>query len=719
MTSSLIDCPPRFPPPPLPRHTPHHHTQAKQQRQIHDEYERAQREREQLLREADEKCDRLEAEAIENSEASRLRAQRNISERAKMVAERETKRVEEGYYDPHRLGKMQEDRRKRAEMERDKQAAARHESDSIARYLGAQSERDEARSMANERNERLRKERMQRLIEMETDEEINAMAAKDREDLRQWEADTWRRNATAVWKTVTWAWRTVTSKWTAYLAVLVFVALFVVASVEVDNVEHMPPVVRKYQEYGAGDGGGEGGGGFAPAKVLDLVFKSKFTHSTASAGEEGDAAAAAAANTTDADISADISPDASIDASAAGPGTWKTKYKWVSPTRAAGKLLPRFIKSGAANFYKKLNADSEYNTPAGFRAESSYVHGFDIKEIEELGLQVETREGEEYLKHALEPHLAVDDLTEMTVHQKLLMNLVNRGVPLSPPPPRPPPAPPPPPAPWDNPNIKATLKYLRGSHAEPLDFKDDNSAEPIVAPVTRGMAAMLRAHGVMKDGIMKTDPVYLQALALIKNRTASTAEGEADGGGSDFTLNGGGSGMDTGKSLELLYDDGIDPEVAATTGHGMDPASDPTNPAVVAKAKAAAEAAVAEKEAKEAKALEDINAALEKEKAEEAARQAIADAHAARRAEHDELRAAVLGDLTGTTGTVGQGAGGVPLRNGAGVKFNVGGAVLGAAVAAAAASTDSLELAVAKTPVVVAGELGGADGKKKKKKRGH
>jgi lipid A disaccharide synthetase len=45
--------------------------------------------------------------------------------------------------------------------------------------------------------------------------------------------------------------------------------------------------------------------------------------------------------------------------------------------------------------------------------------------------------------------------------------------------------------------------------------------------------------------------------------------------------------------------------------------------------------------------------------------------------------------------------------------------VLGAAVAAAAASTDSLELAVAKTPVVVAGELGGADGKKKKKKRGH
>ena len=170
-----------------------------------EEYDRKQRERDQLLREADEKCDRLEREARENADASRMRNQRDVNDRAKMVAEREKKRVDEGFYDPHRLGKMQEERKRRQQIERDKQAAARHEADSVARYLAAQNERDDARRMADERNERLRKERMQRLIEMETDDEIDRMRAKDEEDRRRWEADRW-------WRDLRWAWRTVTSR---------------------------------------------------------------------------------------------------------------------------------------------------------------------------------------------------------------------------------------------------------------------------------------------------------------------------------------------------------------------------------------------------------------------------------------------------------------------------------------------------------------------------
>ena len=76
-------------------------------------------------------------------------------------------------------------------------------------------------------------------------------------------------------------------------------------------------------------------------------------------------------------------------------------------------------------------------------------------------------------------------------------------------------------------------------------------------------------------------------------------------------------------------------------------------------------------------------------------------------ADADELRSAVVEDLT--TQGEGTGPGGVPLRNGGGVKFNVGGE------GRTGAAKDSLDLAVARTPFVVAG--GGGD-RKKKKKRG-
>jgi hypothetical protein len=62
-------------------------------------------------------------------------------------------------------------RQAREEVERNRRGAARHEADSIARYMAAQDQRDHARSLSDDRNKRLRGERMQRLMEMQTDDE--------------------------------------------------------------------------------------------------------------------------------------------------------------------------------------------------------------------------------------------------------------------------------------------------------------------------------------------------------------------------------------------------------------------------------------------------------------------------------------------------------------------------------------------------------------------
>lgn len=148
--------------------------------------------------------------------------------------------------------------------------------------------------------------------------------------------------------------------------------------------------------------------------------------------------------------------------------------------------------------------------------------------------------------------------------------------------------------------------------------------------------------------------------------------------------------MDSGKSLELLYDDGVDPKVAATRVNGIDQSEDPTDPFTAAK-----------RDRKEAK---------KKERAREEETKRLEMAKAA--ADAEELRAAVVGALTTTT-TGGTGPGGVPLRNGAGVKFNAGGSIT-------AAEKGSLELAVARTPVMVdqGADAASVRGKKKKKNRG-
>ena len=684
-----------------------------------EEYDRRQREREKLAREADERCDRAEAEAKEKANASRLRNQRDVNERARMIAEREKKRVEEGFYDPHRLSKMQEDRRRRQQLERDKQAAARHEAESVARYLAAQEERDEARRMQDERNERLRKERMQRLIEMETDDEIERMAAKDLEDRRRWEADRF-------WRNMRLAYKTVTSKWSAYLTTAVFVVAFVLASIEVDTVQHRP-VVRKHdygvvnvddmeqqqRKHAAGaassgslevESSGLGGGGGGEGNIDGGEGRGE--------GEgEGDGEGGADRVVEDVEdggvTEGGEGAGGYISSPEHGPGPWRTKYRWVSPTRAAGKLLPSFITSGAASLYKKggslvtrrnIDPVAEGNGGDGGAEGGNYVHGFDIAEIEGLGLKVETREGKNYLDNALEPHLAVDDPKEVSVHQKLLMNLVNRGVPLSPPPrppPPPPPSPPYPPGPGDDPNIKATLKYLRGTHASPLDFSENGegrSANPVHAPVTRGMEAMLRAHAVLKDAAAAKGEGEEVALG---GGGVGAGDGGGGAGSNNFTLNDGASrsgGLDSGKSLELLYDDGVDPTVAATRVDGIDQSEDPTDPFTAAK-----------RDRKEAK---------KKERAKEEETKRLEMAKAA--ADAEELRTAVVDALTTTKETTGgTGPGGVPLRNGAGVKFNAGGSVT-------AAEKGSLELAVARTPVIVSGADANSvrRGKKKKKSRG-
>ena len=67
-------------------------------------------------------------------------------------------------------------RQARDEVERNRRGAARHEADSIARYMAAQDQRDHARSLSDDRNERLRGERMQRLVEMQADDEAGTLA---------------------------------------------------------------------------------------------------------------------------------------------------------------------------------------------------------------------------------------------------------------------------------------------------------------------------------------------------------------------------------------------------------------------------------------------------------------------------------------------------------------------------------------------------------------
>lgn len=602
-----------------------------------DDYAEKQRERDQLLREADERVERMEAKARDRVEGARHRAIKDVSERARMVAEKEKKRVEEGYYDPHRLKGVTEDRKRRKAIEDDKRAAARAEADSIARYIAAQDARDDARRMQEERNERLRRERMQRLIEMETDEEIERMAMKDREDQLKWQADRWRRNAR-------WVWRTLTSKWSAYAVALVFVTLFVMASIEVDAPSHRP-VTRQYPEYEhqtstaplAEDGGGADG--------VEAV-------SEGASGSGTDAATAGVGGTTE-----------------QGPGPWRSKYKWVSPQRAAGKLIPTFISSGASNLYKSINAKkTNRHDMVG-----NYVHGIDISEMETLGVDVETREGEAYLDHALEEHLKVDDPKEVSLHQKLLMNLIKRGQPLSPPPrppPPPPPSPPYPPSPGDDPNIKATLKYLRGTHEKPLDVKDEPSSDQVKAPVVQGMTALMSAHAAFKEGQEAPDDVG--------DGTAAANEEE-----SEFALNDG-THPDTGKSLELLYNNGTDPEEAVVT---FEP--DPIDPEEIARQEAEA-AKEAERKAREKFEKEERYAEMAKTQADQ-----------------QELQAAVVGALAEKS----RSSGGVPTRNGGGVKFNVKGR-------GDAARAGAMELAVARTPYVLAGEANAAGQKKKKKKRG-
>lgn len=621
-----------------------------------EEHERAQREREELVREADEKCDRMEAEARERSEASRIRAQRDVSERAKMVAEREKKRVEEGYYDPNRLSEMQEERKRRQAIERDKQAAARHEANSIARYIAAQNERDRARGLADERNERLRKERMQRLIEMETDEEVDRMAAKDREDRRTWEADRWRRD-------VKWAWGAATSRWTAYLAAVAFIVAFALASVEVDAVERRPPpVLRQYREYPVRPRGGGAAGSAAGAVSLE------------GAGAGGAAAADGGGGEGGENVAANVS------AAGARLEPREAKYRWVSPQRAAGKLLPSFITSGAAHLYKNSRTGSGRRGGRKNRdgtGEGSYVPGFDIGETEGSGSEVEKREGKAYLDSALEPHLAVDDPKEMRVHQKLLMNLVNRGAPLSPPPPSPPPHPAPPFSPGDDPNIKAAIKYLRGPHATtPLHLNDDQRPKVVFGPKP-------------KDDLDAKGGAEGDAESSSTSKGSSATERSSGGGDADdFKLNDG-NGVDAGKSLELLYADGTETDSADRTAAAAEDARAASDLADLV-------AAASKQDRKKAKARE-------REAQEEATRTEMAKAQA----DADELRAAVVEELTG--------AGGVPLRNGGGVKFNALTSTGGIAEAAAAAAEDSAGM-----PAIVeqGDQQGGAVRKQKKKKRG-
>jgi len=63
------------------------------------------------VREADARVDAQEAEARDRAEMSRMRQIASISERAKHVAELERTRVAEGFYDPQRLARMQDERK--------------------------------------------------------------------------------------------------------------------------------------------------------------------------------------------------------------------------------------------------------------------------------------------------------------------------------------------------------------------------------------------------------------------------------------------------------------------------------------------------------------------------------------------------------------------------------------------------------------------------------
>ena len=76
-----------------------------------DDYTRKMREREAMVREADARVASLEAEARDRAEMSRKRQTASISERAKHVAELERTRVAEGFYDPQRLARMQDERK--------------------------------------------------------------------------------------------------------------------------------------------------------------------------------------------------------------------------------------------------------------------------------------------------------------------------------------------------------------------------------------------------------------------------------------------------------------------------------------------------------------------------------------------------------------------------------------------------------------------------------
>eukprot|EP00740_Mantoniella_antarctica_P008891 CAMPEP_0181376556 /NCGR_PEP_ID=MMETSP1106-20121128/17368_1 /TAXON_ID=81844 /ORGANISM="Mantoniella antarctica, Strain SL-175" /LENGTH=496 /DNA_ID=CAMNT_0023495115 /DNA_START=99 /DNA_END=1586 /DNA_ORIENTATION=- len=418
-----------------------------------DEYAQKQREREHLKRQATEQADLMESRARERSELSRLRSQRDISDRAVMIADREKTRVEEGYYDPHRLGNVEEDRkiqRSAARHEADSMArylgeqnqmdearrmarqrsTAGYEADSIARWVGEQNQRDEARRMDGERAARHQQERIQRrVIEIESNNEMDRMEAKATVDRRRWVEDKWRRDMRWVW---TWA-MAATSKGSAYLMALFFVIVFAAASVEVDTVAHIP-VVIKY------DG----------------------PNSESSGGLNTDVAATATATTI-------ATAAAAGDTTPVHPGRTAT-YRWVSPQRAAGKLLPSFVTSTAASLYQqgstrveasiKLRGQGQFGRGDRGGARANQGEAFLINDVQGPGIAgsraLGVEEGESYLRSAMEAHLmgrpcatSHPCATGMSAHQTLLMNLVQRGKPPSPPLPSAPPPRPSAPDPFD------------------------------------------------------------------------------------------------------------------------------------------------------------------------------------------------------------------------------------------------------------------------------
>ena len=101
-----------------------------------------------------------------------------------------------------------------------------------------------------------------------------------------------------------------------YVVALFFVIVFAAASVEVDTVAHIP-VVIKYDGPNSESSGGLN------------------TDVAATATATAIATAAAAGDTTP-----------------VHPGRTAT-YRWVSPQRAAGKLLPSFVTSTAASLYQQ------------------------------------------------------------------------------------------------------------------------------------------------------------------------------------------------------------------------------------------------------------------------------------------------------------------------------------------------------------------------------